>query len=59
MGVGRTGLPSAFRSRTSEGTLSLGLGATQPPSGSRAGRGALVATVLALAGAPQTAQIKG
>jgi phosphate transport system substrate-binding protein len=49
MGVGRPVLPSAFRSRTSEDTLSLGPEAPQPPSGSRTGRGALVATVVALA----------
>jgi hypothetical protein len=49
MGVGRPVLPSAFRSRTSEDTLSLGPEAPQPPSGSRTGRGALVATALALA----------
>jgi phosphate transport system substrate-binding protein len=49
MGVGRPVLPSAFRSRTSEGTVSLGPEAAQPPSGSRTGRGALVATALALA----------
>jgi hypothetical protein len=49
MGVGRPVLPSAFRSRTSEGTLSFGLEAAQPPSRSRTGRGALVATALALA----------
>lgn len=35
MGVGRPVLPSAFRSRTSEGTLSFGLEAAQPPSRSR------------------------
>ena len=49
MGVGRPVLPSAFRSRTSEDTVSLGPEAPQPPSGSRTGRGALVATALALA----------
>src|SRR5579862_5811622 len=49
MGVGRPVLPSAFWSRTSEGTLSFGLEAAQPPSRSRTGRGALVATACALA----------
>jgi hypothetical protein len=50
MGVGRPVLPSAFASRTSEGTVSLGAEQARPP-GSRPGGGArgLVMTALAVA----------
>ena len=59
MGVGRPVLPSAFRSRTSEGKLSLGLEAAKPPSARRAGRRALAAAVLALVAALGLAACSG